>query len=48
MLQNYKAAYGDSVAYDADNAKATYAAINQLTTGTDGVSERDLFVAHCV
>jgi hypothetical protein len=47
-LQNYKAAYGDSIAYDVDGSKATYAVINQLTPGVNGVSARDLVVAHAV
>jgi hypothetical protein len=28
ILQNYKAAYSVSIAYDADNAKAKYAFVN--------------------
>ena len=28
MLQNYKAAYGDSIAYEVDGSKATFAVLN--------------------
>ena len=48
MLGNYKAAYGDAPAHDEEGCKGIFAVLNQITPGAEGVSTRDLIVAHAV
>ena len=48
MLGKYKAAYGATIVFDDFSAKETFAILNQITPDVDGVSEKDLSIAHAV
>ena len=48
MLGKYKAVYGATIVFDDFSAKETFAILNQITPDVDGVSEKDLSIAHAV